>query len=258
MKPVLRYTLLGSVLYLLFLIALFPAAQAYRLAADPLKAALPQLQLAGVEGTIWSGKVKSLVYRKAPIGEVSWQLSPLPLMFASAHLNALMQSKDGYLQSQISAPLTGGDGSVELTEIEGRMPITELMRFTPYLPVALDGMLSFDLPGMVVAADGRLIQAEGTVTWHQAAMSAPQALSFGDLQVVLHTDEEGQISGDISDRGGPLKVAGKLVLSPDRSYRLQATVTAAPEAPSSLVSSLGWLGRPDANGRYSINYNGKM
>jgi len=256
MKPYLRYTLLGVLCYLVFLIALFPAAQAYRFVAEPLSGALPQLQLAGMEGSIWSGRVGSLVYRQALLGEMSWQLSPLSLLLGKARLKALLQSQDGYLQSWVSTPL--GGGHVELADTEGQLPLTELTRFSPYLPVVLEGLVSFTLPVLEVAADGHLLQAEGTVIWHQATMSAPQALEFGDLQMVLHTEQAGQVTGTISDRGGPLKVAGTLNIEPDGRYRFNGTAAAAADAPASLVRSLGWLGKPDAQGRYRLSYSGKM
>ncbi len=256
MKSAVRYSLLGLALYLLFLIVLFPAAQAYRFAAAPMQAALPQLEPAGLDGSIWSGKIKSLIYRKALLGELSWQLSPLPLIIGEARLKALLQSREGYLQSRIITPLGGGDTA--LSELEGRMPINELARFAPYLPIALDGMVSFDMQRVVVGAGGRVQEADGTLIWHQASMSAPQALSFGDLQLVLRSEGDGKVSGDISDRGGPLKVNGKLALAADGGYRVNATVSAAKDAPEALSSSLGWLGKPDAQGRYSINYSGKL
>lgn len=256
MKPVVRYTMLGMGCYLIFLLATFPAVQAYRFVAKPLKAAVPQLQPGGIEGAIWDGRVDSLVYRKALLGKMSWQLSPLPLLLGKASLDALLQSKDGYLQSRVSAPLSGG--ALELSNTKGQFPIGEILRFSPYMPVVLEGTLALDLAAVKMAADGRLLDADGTVVWHQAAMAAPQALDFGDLQMVMRGEGGGKVKGEISDRGGPLKVAGTLELMPDGRYLLNATVAAAPNAPPKLVNSLGILGKRDAQGRYRINYQGKM
>lgn len=256
MKAAVRYSLLGISGYLLFLVVQFPAIHAYRFAREPLQSAVPQLQLAGIDGSVWSGRVESLVYRKALLGEMSWKLSPFSLLIGKAQIDTLLQSKNGYVQSEVSTPL--GGGLVELINTKGQLPISELTRFTPYMPVALDGMVSMDLDEVAVAADGHLLRAEGTLIWSQAKMTAPQALAFGDLQVTLHTEAEGEVSGDISDRGGPLKVKGTLKLSPDRSYDIRATVAVAPNAPAPLVQSLGWLGKPDAKGSYHLKYSGKM
>ncbi len=256
MKPVLRYLVFGLPFYLLFLIALFPAAQAYRFAAEPLAKTLPELNLTGIEGSIWTGRAGMVVFRKALLGEVNWQLSPLSLVFGKAKIKALLQSDDGYLQSHVSTPL--GGGNVALADIEGQLPLGELLRFAPYLPVVLEGRVSLKLPVLELGADGRPLRAEGTVTWHQAAMSAPQALPLGDLQVVLRTEADGQLVGEIGDRGGPLKVAGTLQHSPDGSYRINGTVAAAADAPAAVKQALGWLGKPDAQGRYRLNYSGKI
>lgn len=256
MKSLLRYLAIGLPLFLLFLIALFPAAQAYRFAAGPLAKVMPGLNLAGFDGSVWSGRAEMVVFRKALLGEVNWQLSPVGLLLGKAQLKAMLQSEDGYLQSGLSTPFGGGD--VDLADIEGQMPLGELLRFTPYLPVVLEGQVSLNLPLLDLAADGRILRAEGTVMWHKATMSAPQALSLGDLQLVLRTEKEGQVIGKISDRGGPLKVEGELKYSPDRSYRVNGTVAAAQNAPSSLTQALGLLGKSDAQGRYRFTYSGKM
>ncbi len=256
MKPVLRYLAVGIPLYLLFLTAFFPAARAYRFADEVLAKSMPQLELAGLEGSVWSGRAGMVVYRKALLGEANWQLSPFPLLLGKAKLKAMLQSDNGYLQSRVSTPI--GGGSVALADIEGQLPLSELLRFTPYLPVVLEGQVSLDLPLLELAADGRLLRAEGTILWHQAAMSAPQALTFGDLQLVLRTENEGQVAGDISDRGGPLKVAGALHYSPDGSYRVSGTATPTAQAPSNLRQALGLLGKPDTQGRYRFNFSGRM
>lgn len=256
MRTALRYLALGLPLYLLFLVVLFPAAQTWRYAAEPLAKSVPGLSLAALDGSVWSGRAGSVVYRQALLGELNWQLSPLSLLLGKAQVKTLLQSDNGYLQSRVKTPL--GGGNVALADTEGQMPLGDLLRFTPYLPVVMEGRLSLNLPELEVAPDGRLVRAEGTVTWHQAAMSAPQELAFGDLQMVLRTEAEGQVVGDITDRGGPLKVEGKLQLSPDRSYRFNGTVAAGPGAPANLTQALGWLGKPDAQGRYRLNYNGRL
>ena len=256
MKSSVRYFGLGLSLYLLFLIALFPAGQAYRFAGGPLSAAAPEMKLAGFDGSVWSGQVEKLVYRDALLGQASWQLSPLSLLFGKASLKALLQSEDGYLQADVNTALTGGD--VKLVDLEGRLPVGELTRMAPYLPLVLDGTIALDMPVLVVERGGRILAAEGKAIWHQAAITAPQALSLGDLQLVLRTEDEGRVVGEVSDRGGPLRVAGTVQFSPDATYRFNGTVAAGAEAPPELRQSLGWLGKPDAQGRYQLNYSGKL
>lgn len=255
MRSWLRYIALGSVFYLVFLVALFPAAQAHRLAAGSLTRALPALKLAQLEGTVWSGRAGVVAYRQTMLGQATWQASPFALLIGKASLTALLQNEHGYLQSRVAAPLTGG--SVNLSAVEGRLPVMELARFAPYLPVVLEGVVSLDLPSFVVDSTSRIVAAEGKVIWHQAGMSSPQQLVLGDLQLSLHTEGE-QVVGDISDGGGPLKVNGALQLSPDGGYRINGTVSAAPDAPATLVQSLGWLGKPDAQGHYRLNYSGRL
>lgn len=256
MRAPLRYLAIGLPLYLLFLALQFPAAQAWRVAAEPLAAAVPELKLAAFDGSLLSGRAGMVVYRNTLLGEANWQLSPLALLRGKGELQAQLQGDNGYLQSRVSAPL--GGGGVALSDIEGQLPLAELLRFAPYLPVALDGRVSLKLPTLVFDADGRIVAAEGSVIWHQAAMSAPQALPFGDLQLLLHSEGEGRLAGELSDRGGPLSLSGTVQLSPDGTYVFNGSVAAAAGAPAELAGALGMLGKPDAQGRYRLNYTGRL
>ncbi len=63
--------ILGVVIYLGFIIALFPASVAVKLAPLP-----NNISVSGVSGTIWSGKIETLSIQRRQLELVQWQLSP--------------------------------------------------------------------------------------------------------------------------------------------------------------------------------------
>ena len=68
-----RILLLLLLAYLTFVVFTFPAS----FATSRLNAAVPQVQVEGVEGTIWSGGAGDIRYQGVAIGALEWKAQPL-------------------------------------------------------------------------------------------------------------------------------------------------------------------------------------
>jgi hypothetical protein len=66
------------------------------------------------------------------------------------------------------------------------------------------------------------------------------------------------LAGNVVDLGGPLRVAGTLKISPNRSYVLEGLVATQPDAPADITHNLQYLGAPDAQGRRQFSLAGSM
>jgi len=73
---ILRILLLLLLAYVAFLLFTFPAS----FATTRLNAAVPQVQVKGVDGTIWSGGAKDIHYQGIPIGALDWKAQPLGVL----------------------------------------------------------------------------------------------------------------------------------------------------------------------------------
>lgn len=250
-----HYLLLGVAAWLLFLLWRFPAAVAYDLASESLG---PQLRLAGLSGTLWHGRAEQLQYGNQPLGEVEWRLSASGLLVGRVWADLNLRQDDGYLQGEVALPLPLSAAEAEFTGVRGRLPLQLLQPYLKQLPPILNGELSLKLGELALSGDGRLQRASGRLVWHQAGVSAPQPLEFGDLVMELENAAEGGITGRLSDNGGPLQLQAQLSLDPQGRYRLQGRVQAAPGAPAELRQSLGMLGRADAEGGYPLNFSGNL
>ena len=98
MRRWLPYLLLGCGVYLLTLVATFPAAFAYRIAGPRLTRAVP-LQLYGISGSIWSGRIGTVAYGANALGSLSWHLKPLPLLLGHLALSYELDAPDRSLRS---------------------------------------------------------------------------------------------------------------------------------------------------------------
>lgn len=257
MKRLVAYGVIGLGCYLAFLLMLMPATYAWSLAQPQLASQFPGLQLGGIEGTVWQGQAGNLVYREQPLGSLNWHLATLPLLRQQLDTRLVLQNEEAYAQGRLSTSFHAE--RVQLEAVEARFPIQQLTRFMSFLPVAVDGMLSIRLPSLELDANGLPRSAQGTVVWHQAGLTLTEFMPLGDLRAELSSDEEGRVHAEIRDSGsGPLKIEAQWVLEKDGRHRLQGFVSAGEGSSEALKQALGWLGKPDAQGRYRLQYNGRL
>jgi len=249
-----RLLLLGVAAYLLFLLVLFPASAAYSLLGP--SAAVSQLQLEGIGGSLWAGRVNSIVWNGRNIGSLSWDLKLLSLLGGNLRSDFSLQTANGYLQGEVAVPFSADKARFE--SLSGQLPLAELQALLPYSLVTVDGSASLAFKELVLDAAGRPIEANGRINWQHAAVLAPQAFSMGDLQADITTDEKGVLAAKLKDMGGPLQLDAQLQLRPDHNYSLSGTVAAAKDAEASLSQALSWLGKAGAGGKYRLNLSGRL
>lgn len=235
MKRWWHFLLLGVVAWLLFMMWRFPSNVAYSLAPESLP-----VKLAGLHDTVWDGGAQQLQYRDKVIANIFWQVSPWSLLVGNLDAELQLLNTGADLKARVEVPL-GGD-EVELSEIKGRLPLPLLQQHLTMIPVPLKGNLSLKLDELLLNAEGRPERAEGRVVWHGAGVQMNEMLPLGDLQLSLSSNEEGGITGTISDSGGPLQLQATLNLKVDGSYTLQGTATPNDATSESLRGMLPMLG----------------
>ena len=244
-----HYLLLGIFAWMLFMVWRFPATVAYDMVADSFG---EQVQLAGISGTVWEGRAQQLQYNKQAIGSPHWELSPWGLLIGRVDGYISLFFIDGYLEAQAVVPLSGGD--LLLSNIKGNAPLSLLQQYVSMIPVPLDGELFVKMDELQVDGEGQLKRAEGRVTWSRAAVQMAEKLQFGDIQMTLHTLDDGSIEGEISDSGGPLQIEATLVLGINDEKRIEGKIKPAEAATVALRNAVAMLGKPDSSGYYTINF----
>jgi general secretion pathway protein N len=252
-KALLKYALLGVLVYLLAVIALLPASYTYSRALPYLPKTLP-LALHDLDGSLWSGRANTLAWRSTPLGALQWKLSPWSLLGGQLALDVLLQDSDTHITSH--AVITR-DGAITLHNVNARLPAAQLLLFNTGLPIAVDGTIAVDLDEARLPQQGAPV-LHGTIVWSRALLVAGQPLKLGDLRLTLQAGNNGGTSGILADSGGPLEINGSVVLDANRTYRAEAKLRARPDADTSLRNSLQFLGRPDGRGYYALRYNGRL
>lgn len=247
-RTALRWWLLGAVAYLVFLGASFPA----QYVADRLTKKMPELQLSGVAGSLFSGSASQVSYAGADLGAVDWGFDWLaPFSFTFGY-HVHLQAEDRDLRGRLDIGLK----HTYLRGFEGRVPVSALERWLPTPPGSAVGSLDVHLKELGFK-DGRMDAAEGAVDLDDAVLKWPTAATLGSFHADLASVSGGGIKAVIADTASPLKLQATLDLGPDGAYHLAGVLGAKDPGDQATRSLLAGLGQPDSTGRYPFDFRGQ-
>ena len=247
-RPALRWWLLGAVAYLVFLGAGFPA----QYLADHLTRKLPQLQLAGVTGSVFSGSAAEARYQGTDLGAVGWDFDWLAPFTFKVGYRIHVQAEDRDLRGRLDL----GFGSIHLRGLEGRIPVAALDHWSPLPPDSISGSLGLHLKELVLKS-GRLVSAQGELDLDEGVLKWPATATLGSFRMDLTPAPAGGIQAAIADVASPLKLDASLTLTESGAYHLKGVLAAKDPGDQATRGLLSGLGQPDSSGRYPFDFNGQ-
>jgi len=248
------YTTLGLVgagAFLLFLVSLVPARVAFSLAAPEGAGAV------GIRGSLWNGSAELVTVNGIQLRETHWDISPWELLIgrvagdirsewaggsieghAGISLGGTMRAHDlrasldlGALQSLIEIPDAGGKLSLRLNEL-----VLEESG-----PTSIDGIITIE------RLSTRLLGGRATELGNFELKFAPEKQTEPD-----------QITGILSDRGGPLELAGTLAITPPADYAMIAKLRTRDDASQELAQAINILGQAGPDGLRTFSLSGSL
>ncbi len=243
---------LAAGVYVAASLALFPAGTAYRWFAPP------EVNLAGVEGSIWRGRAALASVTEFGVYDLEWSISPWAVL--TGRLNAHVQARqpDGFVDAEISAGL----GSIRVVNLQAT---TSLATINQAVPVGdVQGLISAQLSALELE-QGWPVRAVGQVRIAELETpllmpSGPSDLiPLGNYVVQLIDSGTADIRGTFEDQGGPVDVEGSFTLSSDRTYELTGLVAPRPDAPQEIVQAMVFLTPvDDGTGRRMFELTGRL
>lgn len=203
---------------------------------------LPQLRLHGISGTLWHGRAEQAAAYGQDLGALAWTLQPAPLL----QRVAVMQVEvSGAAFSGHGIVERAADGAVSFRDVSLTLPAQEAAPALGIPALQLLGTIEIDV------AHARLLgvwpmDTAGHALWRGAAVAGAAQAPLGDLQATFASTPDGAIAGVISDRGGPLALAGTFNAALGR-YAAQAHLAARGDNPQ-LLDALQYIGQPQADG----------
>lgn len=221
---------IGLVAYLVFLVASAPAARVLPL----LQPALPTVQLHTIDGTIWSGSSAWVVAGPVQLQSVRWKFRPLALLTGKVEIALSGQLQGRTLQARAGKHWFGGS---YLRDLQGSVPVPELLTWMQLRQVGVQGWLEFALDE-VRWSDTRIPAIAGVMSWLPARVVTPMEIDFGKAQLESRMGEAGMSLGKLTTSDSALLIAGDVELGPDGAYRLDAEIRQDGEVPSAVANFL--------------------
>lgn len=252
MPSKLSWLALGVGAYLAIALAKFPAAAAYRWFAPD------GIRLAGVAGTVWSGRAALGSAAGLPLRDIAWDVDLTALLTGAVGIDFEARLADGFVNG-VAVASAGG------VTFEGLRGGTSLQTLREVLPLyGVEGQLSAALDRLVLE-DGWPSAAVGEV--RVADLAAPPLLPtpgvtlvpLGSFRAQFVESAEPGISALVTDTGGPIELEGRVALGVDRAYTIDALVRTRPGASDLLVQGLTMMSSdPDAEGRRHFQMSGTL
>ncbi len=248
-KSVLRLGIVALLVYLVALVAEFPAA----VALDLFSPRTPDFQIEGVRGTVWNGRAGPARIGAIAIQHVDWSLDPWPLLVGQLEIGFQMRT-----------PGAGtGKGRLDFSSMKHFQlehvaatfdPATLLLSSRP----ALAGRIRIRIHTLAVR-NGTLTRLDGQLGARRILLRSPFRLQLAALSIQARP-APGQI-GVIRMTAGPGgDFTGRVTVTLTRGngYQLVARIKPEPSAPAFLEQLLAASGQPDPNGFYHLQRKGVL
>lgn len=237
---------LGAAALLLGLIAQIPASWL----AQRVQTRTPAIEFAGVTGTAFAGRAQYLVADGVVVRDVEWRLRP-----AALAADLTVATDNGRIRATVRR---GPDGGIRVTGAEGAASLAWFGRLAGYHQLPVSGDVSASLNEAVIAGDLGVSQIDGRVRLAGAHWElAKPSIALGGFTGTLITEDDA-VTLQVAESDGPLAVTGAAQLIGGDRYELDLRLRPRAGADERLKSTLGLLGRPDAEGVYRVRERGRF
>jgi general secretion pathway protein N len=216
-------------------------------------AGLP-VQMDGVTGTIWDGRVANVVvpYGGAyySLGELEWKLDPWSLLAMSpcAKFNTELGT-----QTTAGTACAGLGGALTLKDTQLNLPagIAEV-----WAPVRVRGHVDAQVKNLVFA-DNQIRELQGSGSWSNAYYHNSQTwVPLGTIAFDLTQDGNGGLAAKVFDIDGPLKLDLNSQFSLAGAYDIRGNIVLKPGAPQEIGQLLMIVARETGRGEFSVEWVG--
>src|SRR5690606_8925239 len=235
----------GAAIFLVGLLASFPARVAYRWCVPG------YVLLGGMSGTTWRGTAAEARLDGLYLRDFAWRFRPLALLTARARSSLSARSPAGPVSGDVAV---GFGGVVHVSGLRARLPLAALSDLATFAGV--DGLLDADVSSLTLD-DGLPVRAEGSLEVSRLVARQLAPVPLGTYRAELTTVDD-VLRAEIRDVAGALDLEGTFEIRPDRTYLLAGRVAAAPGAPEGVARQLAFLGSPDADGMRPFRFEGRL
>ena len=243
--------IISVIIYLVFLVVLIPSKIVLAFLPMP-----NGVNIANIDGTLWQGSASSVEVMGKTFDQVRWDLNPWALFIgkASADINIGSKATSFNTKGHISTSLSGL--SISKLTLGTNADFLLSGQRLPFRS-KVGGEMTLHIAEFKQGAS--LCESlSGKVLLHHVEVNN----QFGDFPLgELTFDlscEQGQITFTAKESDNQIGVSGKVHIGENNRYQVAAKLKPTATMPEMIRNNLQYLGQPDSNGYYSINYQGKL
>jgi general secretion pathway protein N len=204
----------------LIAVATLPARVVYRFVANR----VPELQMRGIKGSLWSGSADQLMFKQTLLGKLNWNTSVVSLLTLSPE--AQIQLENGSGTDEISlrtiARYHGGNWQLRSTYVKANAAWLKPALGLPAIDPT--GFLAANFSQLELDAHGVPIAANGNVQWLQAGITGAAQASLGSFDITLSNGANQNITGIVQPIGAaPVSVNGTFEIR-QRAFRANVRI----------------------------------
>jgi hypothetical protein len=204
-----------------------------------------RVQCAELGGSVWHGECLGLAVQDTPLGDATWNLSPLKAL--TGRLSGDVDVRGGVATARADVDL-GFDGSGEVRNLASQFPLDP--DFVRQFPRDQRGLVAAQLKRVELGAKGAPLRLEGTVELRDFRQVGAHPLVLGSYQVTF----DGTPVGKLRDLGGPFAVDGTVSFTPPNNYVVQGFITGRTAEAEGIVREITLGAPPDASGRSQFQF----
>jgi len=250
-RPVVRWIIIGLVVYLTFLIINLPASLLFS------QFGKRGVQASTITGTLWHGRAANIQAGVLQLGNAEWQLRFLPLLSGKLAVDVKLTPVKGFAQGRVSISLSG---AIAFNDLSASLPLESIVG-AGGLPGGWVGTAQAKLSELVLK-DNWPIGAKGTIDVIDLTGPTREPNNIGAYRLTFNGSSAGkkdELVGSLQDLpGAAINVVGTLKLGAGHSYELDTMVGPRPNTPHSIADGMQILGAPDAQGRRPFSVAGTM
>ena len=236
--------------YAFFLVWYVPANRVFTLLQHGVATPLGSFRCSSLEGTWHDGVGLNGQLGMLPLQEVRWHFKPWALFTGRLSAALSARTEEGVIEATVSRGLK----TLSVRNIEGSLALTALRPLMATYGVQLEGSVSASMEDFAIR-QGRVTTVQGSLVWHDAAISSTPKAQLGTLVVEFSTLKD-EVRATLADTGGPVKVEGLLLLQQDGRYTQTATLLARTPEMAKQIDTLVLFGRKQGDGSVQFSSSG--
>lgn len=244
--PSRRLVAAGLVTFVAGLIIVFPARVAYHWFAPD------HVVVGGISGTVWSGSAQSATSAGLYVADIKWRFKPLRLFTGKFVYAVEARPVSGSVDAVVGV---GIGGTLHVSELQGVIALQMLEQVLAVRGLRGNARVQID---RLTIKDGVPVTAEGSLEVVDLVVPMVAAGSIGGYRAEFHPQQDGGVSASVEDTDGIVDLAGRISLSPDRSYQFRGLIAAKPITPQAMREQLRFLGSPNERGQHELNLDGQL